>query len=241
MVALAPPRSKRVSARVASLTEQEGRTGIRHPPRATASHGHASLSRGFTRQLPGIRSSDEPPIRDVGSYSRVQEAGEGGGLPSAFLLPFTQSGLFIERVGLLDLRIDGLCGRCVADVRGRPLNNSPRLVWGGSDISSPRSRSAIGPAPSSPVRSAVGARVCSDAELWSFTKVEGSEPCARCATARAQTLQRWTLNDLAVHISSTPEGRPNEQSPRVRHLFIAAFTPLLFGIAWWAARREEER
>src|SRR5206468_12268816 len=51
------------------------------------------------------------------------------------------------------------------------------------------------------------------------------EPCARCATARAQTSSCGRSRISRFNISSTRQGPCNEQSARLRHVLHRALLP----------------
>src|SRR5437868_3137692 len=88
---------------------------------------------------------------------------------------------------------------------------------------SPRSRPGTAQEPSIPYGARWRAPVCSTQSCGVTSSTE--EPCARCATARAQTCSCGRSLTSRFNISSTPEGRPNEQSPRVRLVLHCALLP----------------
>src|SRR2546425_13103479 len=99
----------------------------------------------------------------------------------------------------------------------RDLYHSPRVVWGREVnilLAALATRNRPGAVDS--VRTAVARSGLQYAELWSYTFEGGAPPCARCATARAQTCSCGRSLTSQFNISSTPQGRPNEQSPRAR-------------------------
>src|SRR2546426_4450400 len=67
-------------------------------------------------------------------------------------------------------------------------------------------------------------------------------PCARCATARVQTCSCGRSLTSQFNISSTPQGRPNEQSPRARPAVHRGLLhhPVRHRVVGGAAREERE-